>query len=59
MPTIPLDDDDVSKLARLAFAWDCSPQEALRRSLDASLAAEAEHDLIMELDSPAPDQPAR
>lgn len=36
--TIPIDGDDLMKLTRLAFHWNCSPQEALKQSLASSLA---------------------
>jgi hypothetical protein len=40
MTTIPLDDDDMAKLTALSFMWDCSPQEALKRALAASMSAQ-------------------
>lgn len=37
--TIPLEHEDIALLARLAFAWDITPQQALRRCLNEAVAA--------------------
>lgn len=38
--TVPLNADDVLLLTRLAFQWDTSPQEAMRRALRQALREE-------------------
>lgn len=35
--TIPIDNDDLMKLTRLSFAWECTPEQALKKAVQEAL----------------------